>query len=96
MGFGFLFKVKRHYEYILLQLFVTFAQLNFPLCVLQVDEQSVFRHRGERKVKTVEEDMEEVTSTTAALLNEDGEELMGSCRKSAPLNSLSIKSCSDV
>lgn len=44
---------------------------------VQVDEQSVFRHRGERKVKTVEEDIEEDTSTTAELLNEDGEELIG-------------------
>lgn len=44
---------------------------------MQVDEQSVFRHRGERKVKTVEEDMDEVTSTTSELLNEEGEELMG-------------------
>lgn len=96
MGFGFLFKVKHHYEYVLLQLFVIFAQLNFPLSVLQVDEQSVFRHRGERKVKTVEEDMEEVTSTTAALLNEDGEELMGSYHRRAALNSLSIESCSGV
>ncbi|XP_028293411.1 ribosome quality control complex subunit NEMF isoform X2 [Gouania willdenowi] len=44
--------------------------------LFKVDEQSVFRHRGERKVKTVEEDMEEVTSRAAELL-EDGEELMG-------------------
>ncbi|XP_070697951.1 ribosome quality control complex subunit NEMF [Pempheris klunzingeri] len=44
--------------------------------VFKVDEQSVFRHRGERKVKTVEEDMEEVTSKTAELL-EEGEELIG-------------------
>ncbi|MEQ2187417.1 hypothetical protein GOODEAATRI_004519 [Goodea atripinnis] len=42
----------------------------------QVDEHSVFRHRGERKVKTVEEDLEEVTSRTAELL-EEGEELIG-------------------
>uniref|UniRef100_A0A7N8YAY1 Ribosome quality control complex subunit NEMF n=1 Tax=Mastacembelus armatus TaxID=205130 RepID=A0A7N8YAY1_9TELE len=47
------------------------------ICFLfvQVDEQSVFRHTGERKVKTVEEDMEEVTSRTAELL-EEGEELI--------------------
>lgn len=45
--------------------------------LFKVDEQSVFRHRGERKVKTVEEDMDEVTSTTSDLLNEEGEELMG-------------------
>ncbi|XP_072222266.1 ribosome quality control complex subunit NEMF [Leuresthes tenuis] len=44
--------------------------------LFKVDEQSVFRHRGERKVKTVEEDMEEVTSRTAELL-EDGDELIG-------------------
>ncbi|KAM4543259.1 ribosome quality control complex subunit NEMF [Odontesthes bonariensis] len=44
--------------------------------LFKVDEQSVFRHRGERKVKTVEEDMEEATSRTAELL-EDGEELIG-------------------
>ena len=36
----------------------------------------MFRHRGERKVKTIEEDMEEVTSSAADLL-EDGEELIG-------------------
>ncbi|KAM6912414.1 ribosome quality control complex subunit NEMF [Xenentodon cancila] len=44
--------------------------------LFKVDEQSVFRHRGERKVKTVEEDVEEVTSRTAELL-EEGEELIG-------------------
>ncbi|XP_047201061.1 ribosome quality control complex subunit NEMF-like isoform X2 [Girardinichthys multiradiatus] len=44
--------------------------------LFKVDEQSVFRHRGERKVKTVEEDLEEVTSRTAELL-EEGEELIG-------------------
>uniref|UniRef100_A0A8C5AQI2 Ribosome quality control complex subunit NEMF n=1 Tax=Gadus morhua TaxID=8049 RepID=A0A8C5AQI2_GADMO len=44
--------------------------------VFKVDEQSVFRHRGERKVKTVEEDMEAETSSAAELL-EDGEELIG-------------------
>lgn len=44
---------------------------------MQVDEQSVFRHRGERKVKTVEEDVEEDSSTTTELLNEDGEDLIG-------------------
>uniref|UniRef100_A0A8C4E5S8 Ribosome quality control complex subunit NEMF n=1 Tax=Dicentrarchus labrax TaxID=13489 RepID=A0A8C4E5S8_DICLA len=43
--------------------------------LFKVDEQSVHRHRGERKVKTVEEDMEEVTSRTAELL-EEGEELI--------------------
>ncbi|XP_034015884.1 nuclear export mediator factor NEMF-like [Thalassophryne amazonica] len=44
--------------------------------LFKVDEESVFRHQGERRVKTVEEDMEEVTSRTAELL-EDGEELIG-------------------
>uniref|UniRef100_A0A672J5G2 Ribosome quality control complex subunit NEMF n=1 Tax=Salarias fasciatus TaxID=181472 RepID=A0A672J5G2_SALFA len=44
--------------------------------LFKVDEQSVSRHRGERKVKTVEEDLEEVTSRTAELL-EDGDELIG-------------------
>ncbi|XP_062324642.1 ribosome quality control complex subunit NEMF-like [Osmerus eperlanus] len=44
--------------------------------LFKVDEQCVFRHRGERKVKTIEEDMEQVTSSTAELL-EDGEELLG-------------------
>lgn len=43
---------------------------------VQVDEQCVWRHRDERKVKTVEEDMESVTSSTADLLV-DGEELIG-------------------
>lgn len=46
------------------------------LSPLQVDEMSVFRHKGERKVKTVEEDMEDEKSRTAELL-EDGEELVG-------------------
>lgn len=41
----------------------------------------MFRHRGERKVKTVEEDTDEVASKTAELLNEEGEELMGNQRK---------------
>lgn len=50
---------------------------SFTLSSAQVDEQSVFRHRGERKVKTVEEGMEEVTSGTADLLEEE-EELIGS------------------
>lgn len=44
--------------------------------LFKVDEQSVFRHRGERKVKTLEEDMEDVSSRTAELL-EEGEELIG-------------------
>ncbi|XP_061553294.1 ribosome quality control complex subunit NEMF-like isoform X2 [Phycodurus eques] len=44
--------------------------------LFKVDEQSVFRHRGERKVKTVEEDVEEMASRTAELL-EEGEELIG-------------------
>uniref|UniRef100_A0A8D3D502 Ribosome quality control complex subunit NEMF n=1 Tax=Scophthalmus maximus TaxID=52904 RepID=A0A8D3D502_SCOMX len=44
--------------------------------LFKVDELSVFRHKGERKVKTVEEDMEDVTSRTAELL-EEGEELIG-------------------
>ncbi|XP_037550970.1 nuclear export mediator factor NEMF [Nematolebias whitei] len=44
--------------------------------VFKVDDQSVFRHRGERKVKTVEEDMEDLTSRAAELL-EEGEELIG-------------------
>ncbi|KAL3968799.1 myocardial zonula adherens protein [Sarotherodon galilaeus] len=44
--------------------------------LFKVDDQSVFRHQGERKVRTVEEDMEEATSRTAELLDE-GEELIG-------------------
>lgn len=56
-------------------------QLNFTFVSVQVDEHSVFRHRGERKVKTVEEDTEEVASRTAELLNEEGEELMGNQHK---------------
>lgn len=44
--------------------------------LFKVDEQCVFRHRGERKVKTVEEDVEDVASRTADLL-EEGEELLG-------------------
>lgn len=48
---------------------------------VQVDEHSVFRHRGERKVKTIEEDTEEVAFKTAEMLNEGGEELMGNWHK---------------
>ncbi|XP_066528980.1 ribosome quality control complex subunit NEMF-like isoform X2 [Hoplias malabaricus] len=44
--------------------------------LFKVDEQCVFRHQEERKVKTLEEDMEDVTSSTAELL-EEGEELLG-------------------
>ncbi|XP_051942236.1 ribosome quality control complex subunit NEMF-like [Hippocampus zosterae] len=44
--------------------------------LFKVDEQSVFRHRGERKVKLVEEDVEEMASRTAEML-EEGEELSG-------------------
>ncbi|XP_031703122.1 ribosome quality control complex subunit NEMF [Anarrhichthys ocellatus] len=44
--------------------------------LFKVDEQSVFRHRGERKVKTVEEDMQDATSRAAELFVEE-EELMG-------------------
>ncbi|KAF5892257.1 nuclear export mediator factor NEMF, partial [Clarias magur] len=44
--------------------------------LFRVDEQSVFRHRGERKVKTLDEDVEDLSSTTAELL-EEGEELLG-------------------
>ncbi|MCJ8737099.1 hypothetical protein PDJAM_G00019970 [Pangasius djambal] len=44
--------------------------------LFKVDEQCVFRHQGERKVKTLEEDMEDMSSSTAELL-EEGEELLG-------------------
>ncbi|XP_074547679.1 ribosome quality control complex subunit NEMF isoform X1 [Halichoeres trimaculatus] len=44
--------------------------------LFKVDDESVTRHRGERKVKTVEEDMEDVASTTSELLIEE-EELNG-------------------
>uniref|UniRef100_A0A8C2Q1N9 Ribosome quality control complex subunit NEMF n=1 Tax=Cyprinus carpio TaxID=7962 RepID=A0A8C2Q1N9_CYPCA len=44
--------------------------------LFKVDDQSVFRHRGERKTKTLEEEEEDVTSSTADLL-EEGEELLG-------------------
>lgn len=44
--------------------------------LFKVDEQSVFRHKGERKVKTHEEEMEDVAASTAELLDE-GEELVG-------------------
>lgn len=43
--------------------------------LFKVDDQSVFRHRGERKTKTLEEEEEDVTSSTADLL-EEGEELL--------------------
>ncbi|TNN61015.1 Nuclear export mediator factor Nemf [Liparis tanakae] len=43
--------------------------------LFKVDEQSVFRHRGERKVKTIEEDMRDVSSR--AVEEEEEEELIG-------------------
>lgn len=57
--------------------------------LFKVDEQSVFRHRGERKVKTVEEDMDEVTAGAAELL-EDGEELIGRRRGLVGVNKQSF------
>ncbi|TSW08327.1 Nuclear export mediator factor NEMF [Bagarius yarrelli] len=44
--------------------------------LFKVDEQSVFRHQGERRVKILEEDVEDISSSTAELLEEE-EELMG-------------------
>ncbi|XP_056092688.1 ribosome quality control complex subunit NEMF-like [Rhinichthys klamathensis goyatoka] len=43
--------------------------------LFKVDDQSVFRHRGERKMKTLDEE-EDVASSTADLL-EEGDELLG-------------------
>uniref|UniRef100_A0A665WBF0 Ribosome quality control complex subunit NEMF n=1 Tax=Echeneis naucrates TaxID=173247 RepID=A0A665WBF0_ECHNA len=45
--------------------------------LFKVDEQCVFRHKGERKVKTVEDDMEDSTSKTAELFEEEEELLAG-------------------
>ena len=67
-----------------LKLFV-FKQLSFTLVSAKVDEQCVFRHRGERKVKTVEEDVEDVTSRAAELLDE-GEELIGTAAEARCLS----------
>lgn len=78
MGFGFLFKVTLTG---VLWPLAAIRSLDLMFVSVQVDEHSVFRHRGERKVKTVEEDTEEVASKTAELLNEEGEELMGNQHK---------------
>ncbi|KAL1257316.1 hypothetical protein QQF64_010560 [Cirrhinus molitorella] len=43
--------------------------------LFKVDDQSVFRHRGERKMKTLDEEEEDVASSAADLL-EEGEELL--------------------
>ncbi|XP_043088326.1 nuclear export mediator factor NEMF-like isoform X2 [Puntigrus tetrazona] len=43
--------------------------------LFKVDDQSVFRHRGERKMKMLDEEEESVISSTADLL-EEGEELL--------------------
>ncbi|ROL51281.1 Nuclear export mediator factor Nemf [Anabarilius grahami] len=43
--------------------------------LFKVDDESVFRHRGERKMKTLDEE-EDVASSTADLL-EEGDELLG-------------------
>lgn len=50
--------------------------MTLMVVALQVDEQCVWRHKGERKVKTLTEDMESVTSSTAELMTE-GEEITG-------------------
>lgn len=63
---------------------------------MKVDEQSVFRHRGERKVKTLEEDIDAVSSTTAELLQEEGEELIGSEHGTTALIYCVCKSCIQV
>ncbi|XP_030636380.1 ribosome quality control complex subunit NEMF [Chanos chanos] len=44
--------------------------------LFKVDEPCVWRHKGERKVKSLEEEVDEVASSTADLL-EEGEELLG-------------------
>lgn len=69
-------KLKRHINKSCDIQMILLFKLSFVLVCTQVDDQSVFRHKGERKVKTMEEDMEEVTSRTAELL-EEGEELIG-------------------
>ncbi|XP_052008996.1 ribosome quality control complex subunit NEMF-like isoform X2 [Xyrauchen texanus] len=43
--------------------------------LFKVDDQSVFRHRGERKMKTLEEEEQDVTSNTE--VQEEEEELIG-------------------
>ncbi|XP_067310891.1 ribosome quality control complex subunit NEMF-like isoform X2 [Pseudorasbora parva] len=44
--------------------------------LFKVDDQSIFRHRGERKMKSLDEEEEDVASSTADLL-EEGDELLG-------------------
>ncbi|KAJ0009154.1 hypothetical protein NQD34_016569 [Periophthalmus magnuspinnatus] len=43
--------------------------------LFKVDDEDIVRHRGERKVKTLEEDLQEVSSRTEELLEEQEEEL---------------------
>uniref|UniRef100_A0A3B4BG98 Ribosome quality control complex subunit NEMF n=1 Tax=Periophthalmus magnuspinnatus TaxID=409849 RepID=A0A3B4BG98_9GOBI len=45
--------------------------------LFKVDDEDIVRHRGERKVKTLEEDLQEVSSRTEELLEEQEEELDG-------------------
>ncbi|KAK7945190.1 hypothetical protein WMY93_000918 [Mugilogobius chulae] len=45
--------------------------------LFKVDDDSVSRHKGERKVKTLEEDLDEVSSRTEELLEEAEDELDG-------------------
>lgn len=75
MGFSFLFKV------------LVFTFCGLPLYILslkfsseeelflQVDESCVWRHRGERKVRAQDEDMETLTSCTSDLMSEEMEPL---------------------
>ncbi|KAK7835940.1 hypothetical protein U0070_004031 [Myodes glareolus] len=44
---------------------------------LQVDESCVWRHRGERKVRAQDEDMETLTSCTSELVSEEMEQIEG-------------------
>lgn len=46
--------------------------------LFKVDESCVWRHRGERKVRVQDEDMETLTSCTSELMSEEMEQLEGS------------------
>ncbi|KAG8126705.1 putative Colon cancer antigen 1 protein [Naja naja] len=71
MGFSFLFKA-------IIQMLraLPASKENMTFFIrLQVDESCVWRHRGERKIKVQDEDMETVTSATSELAAEETEPL---------------------
>lgn len=83
MGFSFLFKVLFIFfvffvcvcGFFLTFISLTWSSLNEKELFPQVDESCVWRHRGERKVRVQDEDMETLASCTSELISEEMEQL---------------------